>query len=96
MPMTNNKLVRDLIQIKRQQEEIAWQIDRLKEKYDDDELADLEKIEQDVYKTILDIDEIANNRDADLQAEIERNTILYRMRPRRPGQKRERCGNIVF
>lgn len=82
MPVDNDNLVSDLNQLRRRQEKIAEDIDRLKEKYGSDELADLEKIEAGIYKTILDIDEIEKNRNAALQTEIEQNTVIFKARPR--------------
>ena len=96
MPSEDNNLVKDLNQIKRRQEKIAEDLDRLKENADAGELEDLERIEAGIYKTILDIDEINKKRDAELQTEIERNTILFRMKPRNPNQQRTRCGRITF
>lgn len=96
MSDTNDNLVKDLNQIKQEQVKILDAIDRIKEKYEGDELADIEKIEKDAWTTVLDIDEINKQRGADLQALIERNTILFRMQPRNPDQKPERVGNIRF
>lgn len=97
MPSENNNLVSDLNQIRRRQEQIVVDIERLKEQYGGEELTDIEKIEADVYKTILDIDEIGRQRDAGFrQAGDGMNVLLFEPKTRRPAQQRTRCGNIVF
>lgn len=80
--MSNNpqdKLVEDLKQIKREQEKICEQIERIKENTPSEYLEDVERIERDAYNTVIDIDKITENIGRELSAEIERNTILFRM-----------------
>lgn len=94
MPDTNNdKLVKDLNQIKQRQESVISRLEEIKQNADSEILPELEKIESGAWKTILEIDELKKNINLDLTAQIERNTILHRMsKPAR----RERIGGVFI
>lgn len=94
MPTNNDdKLVKDLNQIKQKQEDLLTRIDEIKQNADEEIMPDLEKIEQTAWRTIIEIDELKKKVNLELTDKIERNTILFRMGTD-TGKKPEMCGRI--
>lgn len=90
---SDNKLVTDLNQIKSKQQDLLDRLDDIKQNADADVLPAIEKIESNAWAVILEIDELKKKINFDLTAQIERNTILSRMR--KPA-RRERIGNVCI
>ena len=94
MPIKNDdKLVKDLNQIKQKQEDVLARIDELKQDSDADLLPELESIEQTAWRAVIEIGELQKKINLDLTAQIERNSILARM-IQDTGKKPEMCGRI--
>jgi hypothetical protein len=90
MPEKNNI---NVPQLKQKQTTFIDEIERLKEEADEETIKNLEEIERNAWAIVMDLDEIAkrqNNRD--LVGQVERNTILFRMRES-PKRKPEKLGN---
>lgn len=94
MPIkTDDKLVKDLNQIKQKQEDVLNRIDEIKQNADEELLGELAKIEQNAWLTVIEIDELKKKINLELTNLIERNTILYRM-PKGTNKKPEKIGNV--
>lgn len=94
--MSNNsddKLLEDLRQIRKQQEKVCNDLDRIKQDTPAEYLEDLEKIEHEAYNTIIEIDKIKDNLEQKLENVIEINTYLHRIRP---GRGWQRIGNVFI
>lgn len=76
---TNDKLVNDLNQIRREQENSLDWLNQIKENCDAELLPALESIENDTCRIIFEIDDLKRKLNSELTAQIERNTILARM-----------------
>lgn len=88
----DNKLDTSLNQIKADFEKNLEVIDQLKQNADAELLPELEKIEQNGYATVFEIEKLRKKIDEKTVQTIERNTILFKLKPVR--NRRTKVGNV--
>lgn len=88
----NDNYVEELKQLRNRQAKVVEEIDRMKGDLTGEALGEIERIQGEAVKIVVEIDQIKRREEKKLEALIDWNTFLYRTRP--AGRPRHKIGGV--